>query len=729
MISEWKYLRLEREMEEPEAHWLRTVLGRRGLRPATVELSQQAAVYLYKFYGARFGVASATPSGGGEEPVNGRLSKVQLSAHLASLASRVRMGQETFEALRDFAQRSPPTGTEAFNILIDGEGLDFPTADELEKDLRVTNVGVGLPPGELAEGAVVDPDDNEARREPTDLTGDEVIVAIIDDGIGIANERFRLSPTETRVEYFWDMQVPPSGANSVGSTNGQVFCKRQIDKLLQRHDSCDEEVYRKLGLIDHSQQRRQPLKFRRSHGTHVLDAAAGFDYRDPKAKAVAAKRPIIAVQLPSEVIAERSDAFTADWLKLALDKILYLADVLASRIANKKGEKKAKPLPIVVNFSFGTIAGPHDGQAPIDKAVRNFVRCYRSQHGSPECEVVMPAGNGFQSRTIARLLVGDNGEIESLPWRVQPDDKTSSYVQVWLPESNSEQQRIAVSLVPPRDRSQRVEESRLGYALDWELDDTIQARVYHQIVKRPNGRFRERVVIAIRSTESDGGEPRAPSGLWEIRMRSTGLAPGERVDVRIQRDDSLMGQKRTGRQSYFDHPDYVRFEEPTGRLRSDCCYLLDDCEKERGPVSRCGTFNAYATAYEPLVVGGYRRADGIPASYTGSGPTTSGKPGPEISAVTEDSPSHRGVLAAGTYSGSTVVQNGTSVAAPAITRVLAECFGGGLNKEDLVQSIQSTDLAGIEGPHGPYPPLCPPRQGAGRYFTDKRPSYRRRIED
>lgn len=742
MASTWIRQSLDLGAEEPEAHWLRTVLGRNGLRPTTFKLSPRAADYLYYHYGNRFDAIGATPptaaATGGPMPHDDL--EDALNTVVSNLAGQLRMGQETFEALYKFALDDTSTDDNStgknreFNFLVEESAIGQLPTQGLGEHFQVSNIGIGLPASRVNSGEVVNVGSDRPSDDPIELEGNEVIVAIIDDGVGVANERFRLSPTETRIEYFWDMQAMSSGGSAEGSTNGQVFTKNMIDDCLAEHPTDDDLVYRKLGLIDHSKDKRQPLKFRLSHGTHVSDIAAGFDYRDEKQKAIAKKRPIIAVQLPSEMIAERSDVFTAPHLKAALQKIRYFADLLADRIAAKNPGEERKPLPIVVNFSFGTMAGPHDGQAPIDRAVRDFITSYRSQPGNPQCELVMPAGNGFQARTVARLDVGEDGKIEPLPWRVQPDDKTSSYVQVWLPENQETRQQIAVSLVPPYDAPEEPQESKLGHSLEWQLNGQVQARLYHQFVERPDGCYREHITIAILGTDTDKGDPTTYSGEWEIRMKSIDLRPGTRIDARIQRDDSLMGQRRTGRQSYFDHPDYVRYEYPSGRLRSDCGYLANDCHDESSPVTRCGTFNAYATANacatapEPLVVGGYRRSDGVPASYTGSGPTTSGRTGPDISAVSEESPSHRGVLGSGTNSGSIVTQNGTSVATPAVTRILAQIIADKQTKKDLIRSIRRAENAGIGGPHGVYGDLCLPRQGDGRHFSDKQPDHRKRID-
>jgi len=73
------------------------------------------------------------------------------------------------------------------------------------------------------------------------------------------------------------------------------------------------------------------------------------------------------------------------------------------------------------------------------------------------------------------------------------------------------------------------------------------------------------------------------------------------------------------------------------------------------------------------VVGGYRRADETSSRYSSLG-ASSTSPCPRIATVSDDSTALHGVIAAGTRSGSSSAMNGTSVAAPQLTRWIADEF-------------------------------------------------------
>jgi hypothetical protein len=188
----------------------------------------------------------------------------------------------------------------------------------------------------------------------------------------------------------------------------------------------------------------------------------------------------------------------------------------------------------------------------------------------------------------------------------------------------------------------------------------------------------------------------------------------------VQRDDSLYGFPLRGRQSYFDDPAYVRFDN-AGRDNE-----IDDPGIR---IRRESTLNSIATgpsgilpATGPfqLVAGGLLRREVLPAKYSAAGasPASGGPPPrwPNAVVASEDSRVLPGVLAAGSHSGSVVPLGGSSVAAPQMARFIADdiaLLGPG--------TAASVALASVPLPV-PLPPfLSPPfwveRVGGGRLPT------------
>jgi hypothetical protein len=552
--------------------------------------------------------------------------------------------------------------------------------------------------------------------------GCPVIIATIDDGIGIANHRFRESEKKTRIRHFLDLALigNPAPENcGVNELLGRSWKGADIEKLLGQDE---EQIYRALGLIDPRRDLRQPLRGAATHGTHVLDIAAGYDWQN---KVEAEKRPIIAVQFPTQVAENRSDTWLPLCLKRALDWILVKADELSAKISFNGQPMR---LPLVVNCSFASMAGPQDGHSDVERRIAQFIKTYRGGDGNEDlCSVVLAAGNSLQLRAAAQmdLLPGKSGEILL---RVLPDDKTPNFVQIWLPKVNDDcdskkRQQVKVSLVPPGEDLASAQPSKLNMAVEWKIGGHVRARIYHQCFPRRGG-SRECITIATRPTGDDQvSRPvvLVPSGSWKIRIKNTSDQELRNIDLRVHRDDPGMYSRSGARQSYFDDRKYEIFYPGSGRIIND---ELHDDDKQRSAelhkcghwvrVTRQGTLSSYAYAKGVLVVGGYRLSDGQPAIYSSSGkrpndctkdakgssvahsdlaavpkesPALAGSSSasgvdyrtedaagnpPDLAAVSERSPAVPGILAAGTYSGSAAILSGTSVAAPQVTRALAD---------------------------------------------------------
>lgn len=727
MSASWTRFELRQEAENPEAHWLRTVMERDGPQWFTIGLPRDVATELLVAMAIRYVDAGAARSIGPDSEI--------MAAEVTELVEQgALIAQESFATLFRFIQG---TGEHIVtDLLVPEEAREAAFALVALDGVTLADLGPALGPVPTTNYRLRIPDSDPPELLPDDP---EVIVAIIDDGIGIANHRFRRARCETRIEYFLDMNLPgpkTSGVAVPGSPKpwtdiaGQAWTKADIDALLAGHDGRDEEViYRAMGMIDPAVDRRQPLKFQTSHGTHVLDLFTGYDYRSDieEVQRAVRRRPIIAVQVPSEAVIDRSDSQMAQSIRIALAWIEAKAREIAHRRAGADG--KPRPLPIVVNFSFGMFAGPTDGQSEIEQRISGFIDRYRSQPDTPGCEVVLAGGNGFQARAVSKLKLGPENRDKPavIHWRHPPDDRTSSYMQIWLPESNVSDQQVAVTITPPRCAPAVAEWSELGKGLDLVVGSQIFVRLYHQKVPRPGGMTRERVTIAIRPTGSPGGRmPLAPSGLWKVHIRKTNGERHQPVELRVQRDDPVSFQRPSGRQSFFDEKTTLRFDPISGRL-------INDETLNNGPVCRERTLSSYATGFddgdiEPVVVGGYRRSDGDPAIYSSSGPVISGRAGPTLAARSEETTAHPGVQASGTASGTAAIMNGTSVAAPQVARRLADLFADCGDRQDLLDEVAASERAGPDGWHESYECRRLARHGVGRLLPPPPPFNRRRID-
>jgi hypothetical protein len=197
----------------------------------------------------------------------------------------------------------------------------------------------------------------------------------------------------------------------------------------------------------------------------------------------------------------------------------------------------------------------------------------------------------------------------------------------------------------------------------------------------------------------------APSGTWLIEMKNEGTATS--VGAWIQRGDTPFGYPLSGRQSRFEDKDYVRF---------DLAGRLEQADQGASPVRREGTINALATGLNTVVVGAFIRSSRKASEYSGAGGqlaagTSPAIRSPDLSGAGDDSRVFRSLLAAGTRTGSLIAMNGTSVAAPQATRLIAKLMISQLpcDRPEVQRIVKAGDT---EAPGKGSPLLT--RIGAGR---------------
>jgi hypothetical protein len=523
--------------------------------------------------------------------------------------------------------------------------------------------------------------DNASRsRLPT-------IVGVIDEGLAFAHERFReivRGRTTSRIEYFWNQNedLKREGPDC-GMGYGSELSRSKISELLKAatHGSQidEDEVYR--------QARHGTVGRRLLHGTHVMDLAAD---ENPKEASASSPR-IICVELPKQMVRDTSGLSLAVH---ALDAIRYVLDRAACIARALQGGKSRAHCPVVVNLSFGNIAGPHDGSSMLEAAIDELIRLGEAATDRSRLQVVLPAGNNHLSRCHAQVVLAAGAE-ETLQWRILPDDATPSFVEIWISGDDADDGLVAIEVTPPGGPGSgwvHLNEVRCAKV----NGSAICTIVHLNRVATGNGRM---ILVAVAPTCTTSATRNvAPAGTWRVRIRNEARRSKEAlsepvpvtVDAWIQRDDTPIGFPRRGRQSRFDDARYVRFDRQ-GHLEEE-----DVEDKDLGPstIKRAGTLNAIATGDHTIVIGGYRASDGEPAPYSASGPTRSEtRVGPDAMAISERSVALRGVLGTGGRSGSRIAMGGTSFAAPKVTRLIAKRMRKGLpaNREAVRELAKQSE--------------------------------------
>jgi hypothetical protein len=547
------------------------------------------------------------------------------------------------------------------------------------------------------------------------------IIAIIDDGIAFAHDRFRADPTHTRVAYFWRQDGRFDAASVGGAVASTVPYGREIsaddgpstrpgiNTLLTKYTHGgivdEDQVYAEFGEMKFADARdHKPVAQRWAHGTHVLDLAAGF----PIGKG-GSDRPIIAVQLPVATTADTSGSTLEVYVKHALNYIYDRANQI----------DKTQTTPLVINFSYGVTAGPHDGTSIVEQEIESSLNITLNKQTKRPVAFVLPSGNAQLSRDHASICWnGDATDPDANPaelcWRVQPNNLTTSHLEIWLPPGvGATDNCICVEVETPDGQPSGYIGQNPGQGVALRAPDgtVLAAMSYtYEVAPTERGLF----LISLRPTDhlSRAGRKRnAMAGVWSVRVRRGTDYNGERIDAWIQRNDTPFGYPIRARQSYFDETPYLRYDPISGRPIEE-----DDPSSTACYVKRVSLINAIATSCSPVVVGGVYRQTLKPADYSAGGPTWTvcGKTpriGPDLAAVSDDSRIHRGVLGAGSRSGSCFALSGTSVAAPQIARQAA---ADQADRKKVLQDAKDQESASPQ----PRPTIEPIREGGGRLILD-----------
>jgi len=516
-----------------------------------------------------------------------------------------------------------------------------------------------------------------------------VVMGIIDEGIAFANHRFRSGPCNSRVEYAWIQDGRVEGQVPYGLELKKIDIDKSLGECMSGGQVDEDLFYSKTGVVDFSQTAHKAVARRAGHGTHVMDLACGYDEGASPTSGGFDQRPIVCVKLPTVTVADTSGLGLEYYVLDGVDYILRRAQDIAR-------ERKCGELPVVINFSSGILAGPRDGTHPIELAIDA-----RIKGRAAPTDVVLPSGNSRLSRLHAKISLpanGKNGNERKLQFRVLPDDKTCSYLEIWLPALPKRSNEVWMELTLTSPGGQESEpllaagtEKR---AMEWASKGNVLCKVYYEFIGLPTNRGRYMIAL-LPTALPDCEQQLAPFGTWTIGFKNR---MDEQIDVEasIQWDDRPLGYPQNGRQSYFIDDCYQRFDEISGREVE-----VDN----QSTIKRDGSINAIATGSRTIVAGGYVRKENRVVKYSSGGPisTASGavkavkrkepddleRTGPDALARSDESYVHQGILAAGTRSGSRVVMNGTSVAAPQIARQIAKVRGEGNTHlgRDIVQKL------------------------------------------
>ncbi|KNG92750.1 hypothetical protein [Pseudaestuariivita atlantica] len=530
------------------------------------------------------------------------------------------------------------------------------------------------------------------HRLPGDIPADTVIVGILDTGIALSHMGTNISPGKTRIISSWQQGAAmrwESVANLADDTTeyqqsepwlpcGREVFSGEINAALEAFGDAqgvvDEEAFNRALRISSPDliMGNRDLEMATAHGTHTLSLAAGMDHENTTREERERQR-IIAVNLPAQFSHGSGGNFLPYFAVYGVDRILYLADALWLKNTPDPDSHAVRGYPIVINFSYGMMAGPKDGYHTIELALKNLFEDRKKQAKAGQTmspvRIMMPVGNDNLLRGAASTVLAAEGtpfglnnnlkarERITVPWRIQPADSTANFVEIWseakpCADFYAMLERVEVFVTPPgREKLRITDLSANAYS---DLADYARVYVRHVAIdpntgptihvqeagtKNPNARFRLAILVCVAPTTLDLPDaPLAPAGEWTVEVKYDGP---ETVDftLYIQSDQSAVVTSKTGKRSYFDHENYRSHmtehhhdhREETGAVADTYSFDEDKCPEDNdnwyqyGPVQRRGTHNAISSLSDPemIAIGSFDDSSGYPTSYSA---TTDGNP-------------------------------------------------------------------------------------------------------
>ena len=303
------------------------------------------------------------------------------------------------------------------------------------------------------------------------LSGEGVLVAILDSGINYTHPDFINEDGTSRILYMWDQTTP--GNPPEGFTEGSEYNNTQINEALQNDDPY--QIVPETDLL--------------GHGTAVAGVAAGNGRASfGQNVGVAPKASLIVVKLGEK--GYPSFALTTQLMRA----IKYVTD-----------KAVLLKMPLAINISYGTNDSPHNGQSIFETYIDDMAGIWKTS-------IVVAAGNeGGAGHHYEGII--SSGEMQDIKF-FYSGKYPSFYITLWKNFVDT----LTVELILPNGRSTG-EVAIYNLSTSYKIEDVSIAINYGQ--PKFYTTFQE-IFFQI-----DNNSPLPITGIFTIRIRA-----GEIVDGR-----------------------------------------------------------------------------------------------------------------------------------------------------------------------------------------------------
>jgi hypothetical protein len=488
------------------------------------------------------------------------------------------------------------------------------------------------------------------------------VLGVIDDGCPFAHQDYRQN--KLAVHYIWNQGGQVTGAIPWATPSpfgyGTAYTRTALDQIMAAATApagtVDEDAaYALAGLPS--------LRSASSHGAQVMSHLAGcartgspLQNMNRPAQKLPGSAEMVFVQLPADALDDPSGRWLPHFALDGLQAIRFYA--------REMGPHKADN--VIVNLSYGTQTGPHDGTSVMERAIDELTRKAATQ--GYEFLVTLPSGNSHLARTHAQFDLARNGG--TIDWFVAPDTQTPAFLEIWLPP-NVTLSQVKVSVEVP-GQADLVAQANSIVSDGRGTTDMIA-------IDGPAGSGHSMVLIAVAPTTHplEAGAPvlaLATSGRRRVTVQplTSGALAGI-AHAYLARCDANMGRRPRGHSGYLDCAAY----DPNRFMRADV-YLNPTPPTAPADVMAYGSMTGTSTSKEAKVAAGYILSRREPTHYSAGGPSRGPRIGPDWAYPADQSVVLLGLPGGGNRSATVLRLVGTSIAAPQYARQLAFAQGGPL---------------------------------------------------